>query len=633
MKIHKIAYLSVIALVFSMAIFSSAFADGTNVVDKVNIRVPVSCTMEGTGMNSHNAEIANGQYNSNIGESTLKAYCNDNNGFIIYAIGYTDNTDGKNVLTSSTLGSTHDIITGTAIAPVGNVDNSQWAMKLSTVSSPTPTYPITIQNSFDSFHTVPDEYTAVAKRTGGTDVGTQAEGTTLKTTYQAYISKTQSAGTYTGQVKYTLLHPHSIPVPYSTMLDTGQVVSAKMKSLAAGTTKAYNDKTSDIKAIRMADSLPNGFVATDANTVSTIDSENPIYIFFDNANEAGIMYFYAGKYRVIMNPDSAHLFRSNLALSDISGLENWDSSNVTTMLAMFADDVSLTNVDALANWDTHNVENLRFLFGFNTQVINDGYIPQLTDISGLMNWNTSNVTNMQSLFQYQQSLASLHSLEFWDVSSVEDMNYMFAYATSLTDISALTNWDVSSVTSMGALFENTYLLTDFSPLADWNVLSVEDMHYVFGMSKGKSKTGDPIIDLSPLADWNVSNATNMATMFQNINIASFLPLSGWDVGKVQDFNNMFSQTYESTVTSTLAGLEGWNVSSATNMACMFYNFAGLTDASAINGWDIRNVIPDTSGNESTNTGFNKMFFNSPVHPTFTLRPGTWNSNGTFIPSS
>ena len=120
-------------------------------------------------------------------------------------------------------------------------------------------------------------------------------------------------------------------------------------------------------------------------------------------------------------------------------------------------------------------------------------------------------------------------------------------------------------------------------------------------------------------------------MFQNNNIASFLPLSNWNVGKVQDFSNMFNQTNKST-TTTLAGLENWNVSSATSMSSMFADSVSLTDASAINGWDIRNVIPDTSGGTS-DIGFNKMFAGSPVHPTFTLRTGTWNSNGTFIPST
>lgn len=190
-------------------LLGSSIVSADDVVDEINITVPVSCNLEGTGMNSHNATLNNGQYNSAIGETTIKAYCNDNEGFAIYAIGYTDNEEGKNVLTSSTLGSTHDIVTGTATS--GSTSN--WAMKLSTITSPAPTYPITIQNSYDSFQEIPDDYTLVAKRTSATDIGAGAEGSTLKTTYQAYVGPTQPAGTYIGQVKYTLVHPHDRNAP------------------------------------------------------------------------------------------------------------------------------------------------------------------------------------------------------------------------------------------------------------------------------------------------------------------------------------------------------------------------------------------------------------------------------------
>ena len=34
----------------------------TNTVDEINITVPVSCSMSGTGMNTHNKDIPNGTY-------------------------------------------------------------------------------------------------------------------------------------------------------------------------------------------------------------------------------------------------------------------------------------------------------------------------------------------------------------------------------------------------------------------------------------------------------------------------------------------------------------------------------------------------------------------------------------------
>ena len=195
----------------SITVFSGAFlmssnsfaTDNTNVVDEVNITVPISCSLEGTGMTSHNANIVNGTYQADIGSTTLKAFCNDDEGFAIYAIGYTDNEYGKTVLTNSTLGSTYDITTGTATS--GNTSN--WAMKLATNSS--ATYPITIDNSFNAYHNVPTTYTKVAHRDSGTDIGTNATGSELTSTYAAYMNQTQPAGTYSGKVKYTLVHPAS----------------------------------------------------------------------------------------------------------------------------------------------------------------------------------------------------------------------------------------------------------------------------------------------------------------------------------------------------------------------------------------------------------------------------------------
>ena len=233
--------IGVVSTTVALHYYTSSFpasATDTDVVDEIGIEIPVSCTMSGTGTNSHTASIPNGIYSgtytdpstntnyaSGIGTTTIKAFCNDNQGFSIYAIGYTDNEEGKNVLTNQTLGSTYDIITGTATGPVGSNDISNWSMKLGTITSPTPTYPIIIAGSasdtdkqsgdpdYSTFQSVPDDYTLVAKRTSSTDVGQNAVGSTLTTTYAAYISKTQPAGLYKGQVKYTMVHPYDTAKP------------------------------------------------------------------------------------------------------------------------------------------------------------------------------------------------------------------------------------------------------------------------------------------------------------------------------------------------------------------------------------------------------------------------------------
>ena len=45
--------------IVSGALLSSSYASADDVVDEINITVPMSCTMSGTGMDTHNANIKN----------------------------------------------------------------------------------------------------------------------------------------------------------------------------------------------------------------------------------------------------------------------------------------------------------------------------------------------------------------------------------------------------------------------------------------------------------------------------------------------------------------------------------------------------------------------------------------------
>ena len=183
-----------------------------SVVTDVTLSVPVSCSMSGTGMESHNAEVVNGRTQENIGLTTINAFCNDTSGFAIYAIGFTDYTYGNTVLTDEELGSSYDIATSSTIVDA----TSSWSMKLAATSgtyapiiagSSADTEKETGDPDFTSYQAVPTNYTRVAYRTSSTDIGSSATGSTITTTYRAHISPTQAAGNYSGLVKYTLVHP------------------------------------------------------------------------------------------------------------------------------------------------------------------------------------------------------------------------------------------------------------------------------------------------------------------------------------------------------------------------------------------------------------------------------------------
>ena len=218
LKFYQSIYIYISIILFSFTLLSglvlaSNSVSAEDVVDQINITVPVSCTLSGTGQGTHNETIENGTYESNIGTTTIKAFCNDNTGFAIYAAGYTgDEIGGTNSNKLVGASTNQTIVTGTATT-AGNPDVSNWAMKLGTVTNPTPTYPITITTGYNDYHTVPNEYTKVAYRNASTDIGSSAEGATLTTTYAAYISKTQAADTYSGKVIYTLVHPATAPAP------------------------------------------------------------------------------------------------------------------------------------------------------------------------------------------------------------------------------------------------------------------------------------------------------------------------------------------------------------------------------------------------------------------------------------
>ena len=190
-------------------IYTTSALDQTKTANAA-IRVRSTCSMTATidSGNEHTATMINGQYKEDIGLTTITTFCNDPNGYAIYTIGYTGGDTGvaagtNTVLHSNALGSAYDIVTG--IAQSG--DTSNWAMKLTSVDG---TYKPDIlsddSGSFSDYHIVPQSYTKVADFNSNTDA---TIGSSLTTTYAAYISPTQPAGTYKGQVKYVLLHPAS----------------------------------------------------------------------------------------------------------------------------------------------------------------------------------------------------------------------------------------------------------------------------------------------------------------------------------------------------------------------------------------------------------------------------------------
>ena len=230
-------------------------AEDTSVIDQIRLTVPIACTMTGENT-SHTATLDPGtysgasgsEYENGIGKTTLTAICNDDNGFSIYAIGFTENKyEGENhtKLIGSGTGST---IATKAYASGDTTSN--WSMKLTKITDSTESYNpqnLTIQSdtegTFSNWHSIPDTYTKVTQyhaNTGSSTTDTTL-GVKLETTYAAYISSSQPADTYIGQVKYTLVHPYDHAEPDEFTSETLQSVADWGGKVAPGQTVTVTD--------------------------------------------------------------------------------------------------------------------------------------------------------------------------------------------------------------------------------------------------------------------------------------------------------------------------------------------------------------------------------------------------------
>ena len=178
------------------------FAD-SEVVDIVTLTIPSSCTLTSSAGDgaTYTMNLTPGQYKNDIGPSTLSVFCNNNEGFSIYAVGFSNNEHGNNKMLTST--QDRYIATGTNTSGTP----SSWAMKLTAVTaSGDNAYTPTIVSPFNNFSNVPTSHAKVATVTSVSNGNAEAS---VQATYAVYVANAQVADTYTGKVKYTVVHPAS----------------------------------------------------------------------------------------------------------------------------------------------------------------------------------------------------------------------------------------------------------------------------------------------------------------------------------------------------------------------------------------------------------------------------------------
>ena len=228
-----------------------------------SVTVASACTMSASLNTPHTDTVSPNQYKAGIGQTTLKVTCNDVGGYAIYAVGYTGEKIGD---TNSTklVGTNGSIVTGTAES--GNTSN--WAMKLATSGS---SYVATLDNGFGSYSAVPSEYTKVAHYSGPTDMGDEAVGSTLTTTYAAFVAGTEAPGTYEGKVKYTMVHPQDGAKPIAPLASTD---CAANKICYAPNANNIVGSMDSISTTKIANSATAGVQSTSSNATPALIAPN-----------------------------------------------------------------------------------------------------------------------------------------------------------------------------------------------------------------------------------------------------------------------------------------------------------------------------------------------------------------------
>lgn len=223
---------------------------------------------------------------------------------------------------------------------------------------------------------------------------------------------------------------------------------------------------------------------------------------------------------VVASGNLGSFFSRDTALTEIKGLDKWDTSAVTSMNNMFGDNDSLTSLD-LSSWNVSKVESFDTMF----------YRMKSLSSINLSGWNTSSAISMMSMFDTATKLTTIKGLTNFNTSNVTSFESMFRMTTSLTSID-VTGWNTSKVTDMSDMFVSTLSLNTLKGVDSFDTRELTDANSMF------SNTNLESVDLSA---WNTSNLIDVSDMFNNSHsLTSVGDLNKWDTSSLTSKDNVFT---------------------------------------------------------------------------------------------
>ena len=246
---------------------------------------------------------------------------------------------------------------------------------------------------------------------------------------------------------------------------------------------------------------------------------------------------------------AAGLFSDLNDLEEFEGLSNFDTSQVTSMLSMFANDKNLKSLD-LSGFNTSNVTDMSKLFKSCSALTN-------LDVSS---FNTAKVKDMSTMFNLCTSLTNLN-LNNFDTKNVENMNSMFYACRNLSSLS-ISNFNTAKVTDMTAMFGMCFKLSNLN-VASFDTSNVKQAvgMFLYCMSLNQ-------LDVS---HFNTSNITSTNGMFAFCTNLAKIDVSHFNTDQVTDMMEMFLG--DSSLTSL--DISNFNMDSVTSSDNMLNGLASL----------------------------------------------------------
>lgn len=300
----------------------------------------------------------------------------------------------------------------------------------------------------------------------------------------------------------------SLLVDGSTFRSNMMKLSALPTSVVFTTTPIPTDKISS--AILVSKELLNTYMYLDGTTIYVSPEESNI--------------------EIMANPDCYNMFSNFTSLTSIN-LENFNTSNVTSMRDMFYNCSKLTNLD-------------------------------------VSKFNTSNVTNMQDMFRSCKALTSLDVSNFntYNLIAVE---YMFRDCSVITSITGLQNLTMPKITSVSGLFMGCAKLTSI-PLPSFKTSNITDASYMF--------SGCSSVTSLDLTKFNATYVTNMTNMFYNCSSVTTIDLTNINTINLTNSSLMF---YGCAKLTSVPGLAGMDTSKISNYGSMFNGCTNLSGSIGI----------------------------------------------------